>query len=156
MDDERIYIGCNFKRDRCCVLYTHHSFEDIQRHSKALAVYDFKYESTDWNGNDEIKRTLKLKRLKLTGREILLPSSLTFSGADYDHGNKYSWSFQVATLLEAEHDGDTPHCHKCDNCQNWIDDGDWFYEAKFQGKVIHLCEYCCYHIQAMKYFRSTT
>lgn len=145
-----VYLGLDFKRENCCVLHSDFDFETIQKYIDSFDDTHFKHESTNWCGRDTVDRTLKLSHLKLTGRELILPKTLQFGGIDYDMGHEYGWTFSVSVLLEAEEDEQSIHCEKCDNCQNWIDDGEEYYKAYYLGKVINLCDRCCRGVKAMK------
>ena len=67
-----------------------------------LSSQDFRHDSTNWNGCDDISRTLKLRNLRLTGREIILPRPIVFRGVDPDMGHHYNWTYPVSIIAETE------------------------------------------------------
>ena len=93
-------LGVNSKSNRCCILLCLVSFERIV--SSEVEATDFTHDATNWCGNDEIKRTLKLINMKQTGKKIVLDKSIVFHGSDYDWGREYPWQFEVDEIHELE------------------------------------------------------
>lgn len=149
-----VFIGLDFKRKNCCVLHSDFDFDFVQKHLDKFSDTDFKHSCTNWGGCDEVKRTLRIRELKLTGREILLPRPMKFAGTDFDMGGKEEWVFSVSCLLEAEHDFSSVHFCQCDNCQRWIDNGEWFYRVPYNGNYLNFCENCCRQVKAMPYVKT--
>lgn len=99
---KNMMLGVNSKSNRCCKLLCLVPFEKIV--SSEVEVTDFIHDATNWCGNDEIKRTLKLIKMKQTGKKIVLDKPIVFHGSDYDWGREYPWQFEVDEIHELEED----------------------------------------------------
>lgn len=95
-----IMLGVNSKSNRCCKLLCLVPFERIM--SSEVEESDFIHDSTNWCGCDEIKRTLKIIKMKQTGKKIVLDKPIVFHGSDYDMGHVYPWQFEVDEIHELE------------------------------------------------------
>lgn len=93
------YLGIDCTGKYCCILKTFLSFKQMSENAKDIEASDFLHESTNWNGRDEVKRTLKIKNWKID-HCIILPQPIIFSGSDYDTGYEYPWTFVVASIAE--------------------------------------------------------
>lgn len=85
---------------QCCVLTCLLPFEKLI--GEKLSRSDFNHYSTDWNGRDDIERTLSIEKLKPTGRKIELEKPIYFRGYDTDMGHRYDWSFPVLEIWEVK------------------------------------------------------
>lgn len=98
------YLGVS--SGRCCVLSSLASFDSLSEHRNEIEANDFVYEdATNWGGSDDIERTLRVKGIRQTGRKIVLPHSVLFSGTDYDMGHEYGWTFKVDEIWELKEVG---------------------------------------------------
>lgn len=79
-----IYLGVNTKTNRCCVIET----DGIVSHMHA----------TNWNGSDEVERTLRLMNYKVTGLKTAYNGE--YHGSDYDMGHTYDFIFHFNELWE--------------------------------------------------------
>lgn len=95
---KHIMLGVN--GDRCCLLRCLIPFEGLI--GAELEVSDFWHAATDTGGSDTLCRTLALKALEMTGREIVLDKPLYFRGQDADCGHMFSWTFPVLKICEVE------------------------------------------------------
>ena len=95
---KHIFLGVN--GDDCCILRCLADFDTLAMNASDIDADDFAHTSTNWNGRDDIKRTCSLRELEATGRVLLLPKPITFSGTDYDMGNEYPWTFTVKEIWE--------------------------------------------------------
>lgn len=89
--------------DKCCVLKSTLSPQEVENHAYELTEGFFKHDCTNWCGCDDIVRTMKLCNLKTDGKYIKI-NPLKFHGTDYDHGHEYSWSVTVKGLNVCEQD----------------------------------------------------
>ena len=80
-----IFLGIHESRKTTCILTCLLPFDQLDAND--LSSQDFRHHSTNWNGSDDISRTLKLSNLRLTGREIILPKPIVFRGVDPDMGH---------------------------------------------------------------------
>lgn len=92
------FLGINRERTRGCLLTCLLPFDQLE--ADDLQSSDFKHTATNWNGCDDIDRTLSLYHLHQTGREMTLPKPLVFHGTDLDMGHHYEWAFPVHILAE--------------------------------------------------------
>lgn len=95
---KHIMLGVN--GDRCCLLRCLIPFDGLI--GQNLEVSDFWYAATADGGSDTIYRTLALKALVRTGREIVLDEPLYFRGQDAGCGHMFSWTFPVTKICEVE------------------------------------------------------
>lgn len=95
---KHIMLGVN--GDRCCLLRCLIPFDGLI--GKELEVSDFWHAATDNGGSDTLYRTLALKALTRTGREIVLNKPLYFRGQDAECGHMFSWTFPVLKIIEVE------------------------------------------------------
>lgn len=91
-------LGVNGNGTKCCILncllpYSKLDFEHLE-------VSDFKHDSTNWCGCDDISRTIQLEQFELTGNSVKLKEPLVFRGVDYDMGHEYPWTFTVREICE--------------------------------------------------------
>ena len=142
--DKNIYIGLNFSMDKCCVLFSPLSFEQLKK-ERTITPEMFETKATDWGGCDDISRTLDIAKLRFISSQYVLPNSITFHGVDYDHGSKYEWDFTVCLIIEAEEYSlrEVIFCD-CDNCGEHIVHGEKVCRVKYQNKTFNFCENC-YH-----------
>lgn len=61
-----IFLGIHESRKTACILTCLLPFDQLDAND--LSSQDFRHDSTNWNGCDDISRTLKLRNLRLTGR----------------------------------------------------------------------------------------
>jgi len=93
------YLGVNTAINACCLLKCLLPFNMLK--SNELEIDDFTHETTGRNGRDTIPRTLSLNNLKETGRKINLNNPLTFSGVNYETGQKNNyWVFEINEIRE--------------------------------------------------------
>ena len=102
------FLGLDGSGEYCCLLYSHLSYDVISNNLADLEEDDFTHDSTNWNGCDEVTRTIGIKNLSLTGRKLYLPHTLVFSGEDDDMGHSYGWVFRVSCIAETN----DIHIHK--------------------------------------------
>ena len=95
-----IMLGVNSKSDRCCKLFCIIPFDNLV--PSDIEADDFIHDSTNWCGQDEIKRTLGIIKMKQTGKKIVLDEPIVFRGRDYDMGHVYAWQFEVDEIHELE------------------------------------------------------
>ena len=92
------YLGVN--GNKCCILNTLVSFSTLKEAVNVLEARDFLHSSTNWNGCDDIERTIELKKIILTGEKLILKTPIIFHGIDYDMGHSYNWHFTVKEIWE--------------------------------------------------------
>lgn len=97
---KNIMLGVNSKSNRCCKLFCIVPFNNLI--PSEIESDDFIHDATNWCGQDEIKRTLKLIKMKQTGNIIVLDKPIVFHGYDYDWGREYLWHFEVDEIHELE------------------------------------------------------
>lgn len=90
--------------DKCCVLKSTLSPQDIREHADEMTEEFFEHDCTNWCGCDDIERTKKLMNLATTKVEYIKINPLKFYGTDYDHGHEYPWSVTVKGLQVCEED----------------------------------------------------
>lgn len=95
---KNIMLGVDSKTNHCCKLACFIPFDDLDLDN--LEESDFVHEATNWNGQDEIERTLGFIKMKQTGYKLTLNKPLVFTGVDYDCGHEYSWRFAVDEIHE--------------------------------------------------------
>lgn len=95
-----IFLGIHESRKTACILTCLLPFDQLDAND--LSSQDFRHDSTNWNGCDDISRTLKLRNLRLTGREIILPKPIVFRDVDPDMGHHYNWTYPVSIIAETE------------------------------------------------------
>ena len=81
----------------CTCIYSEATYEQLKEH---YSLYVKEYRATDWNGCDDIERTLKLKGLRFVGTSFAHEE--TISGVDHDMGHTYPWSFTFDTVAKVE------------------------------------------------------
>lgn len=91
-------LGVNSKTQSCCKLTCVVAFNDLN--SEELEENNFVHEATNWNGQDDIDRTLGIINMKQTGKKIVLTKPLQFTGVDHDMCHTYSWQFVVDEIHE--------------------------------------------------------
>lgn len=95
---KNIMLGVNSKTNYCCKLACLLPFDGLV--PSELEKSDFTHSSTDWCGQDEIKRTLDIIKMKQTGKKIILDKPIVFYGSDADMGHVYPWKFEVNEIHE--------------------------------------------------------
>lgn len=95
---KHIMLGVNSRNNYCCKLSCLVSFDSLD--SANLEESDFTHAATNWNGQDEINRTLRFLNTRQTGKKIILEKPLLFTGVDFDCGHSYSWQFAVDEIHE--------------------------------------------------------
>ena len=93
-----IMLGVNSQSHRCCKLSCLLPFDKLV--ASEVEADDFTHSATDWDGSDDIERTLGFLRMKRTGRKITLGKKITFHGTDYDMGHYYNWQFSIDEIYE--------------------------------------------------------
>lgn len=83
--------------DKCCILISEYTFDELP---EIIDATMFEHTSTNWAGRDDLKRTLEIAEVNLTGRKRVLRTPMVFTGTDYDWGKTYPWTFQVNELHE--------------------------------------------------------
>ena len=91
-------LGVNSNTHSCCILTCLVAFDNLI--PEELEENDFIHDATNWNGQDDIDRTLGIINMKQTGKKIILNKPLQFTGADQDMGHSYSWRFVVDEIHE--------------------------------------------------------
>ena len=94
-------LGVNTEYLTCCVLECLLPFDAIIA-NEDIEASDFTHSSTGWNGCDSLPRTLSYMCMKETSRKFKLKHKIIFTGADFDMGHYYDWSFSVDELRELE------------------------------------------------------
>ena len=97
---KNVYLGLDSTGEYCCILESHLSFNVIKNNIQDLEETDFNHSATNWSGKDDLDRTIKLRKITLTGRKVLLPHEMVFIGSDYDMGHEYGWKFTVSQIAE--------------------------------------------------------
>lgn len=100
--NKNVFLGINENGKLCCILQTLATFEQLEAEKEDIESSDFEHDSTDWYGCDRVDRTLQLRGLVKTGREIALEKPITFYGKDYDTGHMYSWRFTIFSIIETK------------------------------------------------------
>ena len=95
---KNILLGVNSKSNSCCKLFCIIPFDSLVR--SEVEANDFIHDSTNWCGQDDIKRTLGIIKMKQTGKKIILDKPIVFNGSDYDMGHIYPWQFEVDEIHE--------------------------------------------------------
>lgn len=93
-------LGVNSKENRCCKLLCIVPFDNLVPFD--IEADDFIHDATNWCGQDEIKRTLRVIKMRQTGKKIILDKPIVFHGSDYDWGREFPWSFKVDEIHELE------------------------------------------------------
>ncbi len=101
---KNIMLGVNSKSNRCCKLFCIIPFDSLIHISSELEANDFIHDATNWCGQDEIKRTLGIIKMKRTGKKIVLDKPMVFHGYDYDWGRECPWNFEVDEIYELDED----------------------------------------------------
>ena len=96
---KNVFIGIT-DDDKACILSSLATFDLLVKNANDVEASDFVHSSTNWSGRDSLERTISIKRLSLTGRELLLPSPIVFTGSDYDSGHNYDWRCNVVKIAE--------------------------------------------------------
>lgn len=91
-------LGVNSRTGSCCKLTCLIAFNLLV--SEELEADDFVHSATNWNGQDEIDRTLNIINMRQTGKKIILSEPLQFTGVDQDMGHSYFWRFIVDEIHE--------------------------------------------------------
>lgn len=104
---KNFYLGLSQDNKRCIVLNTVARREDVKKAAEcnSLITSDFnQFYATNWNGSDEVVRTIKLEELRLIDKSLSidLEEPLTFRGFDDECGVKKYWSFEVHRLVAVE------------------------------------------------------
>lgn len=94
---KHIMLGDDSKGN-CCILECLLPFDQLI--PDEIESSDFKHDATNWGGCDDMKRTLSIKHLTLTGRVIHLNNPIWFCGTDTDMGHSYNWYFNVIDIYE--------------------------------------------------------
>ena len=98
---KKFVLGVNTGEDshsaKCCILISEYAFDELP---ESIDPAMFKHTSTNWCGCDDLKRTLEISEVELTGRKRVLRTPIVFTGTDYDWGKTYPWTFQVDELYE--------------------------------------------------------
>lgn len=97
------YIGAdNAGTKYGCILKSPYTLDEFLKEGK-VEQDDFIHDATNWNGLDEIERTLELEHLELTGRGLqLVDGVLAFSGEDHDMWHIYPWKVTVKEIWEVK------------------------------------------------------
>lgn len=104
---KNFYLGLSQDNKRCIILTTVARREDVKKATECnnLTTSDFnQFYATNWNGSDEVVRTVKLEELRLIDKSfsVDLKEPLTFRGFDDECGVKKYWSFEVHHLVAVE------------------------------------------------------
>lgn len=91
-------LGVN--KNKCCILTCLIPFNNLI--PDEIEVSDFNHDCTNWNGCDDIERTLRFIETKQTGNVIVLDNPIVFRGVDNDWGHSYEWLFEVKEIHELE------------------------------------------------------
>jgi len=94
------YTMLGVNGNNCCILKCLVPFESLKNNIDSLESSDFTHDSTNWNGHDEISRTLELKKLKLGNGRMKLKNPISFEGYDSDMGHSYHWNFTINEIYE--------------------------------------------------------
>ena len=78
---------------RCCKIYSPATFKQL---AEDYDLYAKSYSATNWCGQDDTDRTLKIDSLELTGE--VFDISRTVRGCDNDHGHTYPWNFKFTRV----------------------------------------------------------
>ena len=93
-------LGVNSKSNDFCKLLSLIPFDNLT--SSNIEAEDFLHDSSSWCGLDRIKTTLKIMKMKQTGKKIVLDKPIVFHGSDYNWGRETRWSFEVNEIHELE------------------------------------------------------
>ena len=104
---KNLYLGLSQDGKRCIILTTVARRDDLEKAAKhsELKTSDFnQFYATNWNGSDDVVRTIELEELRLLGKDhsVELKEPLTFEGCDHDCGTKRYWSFKVFSITGVE------------------------------------------------------
>lgn len=90
-----VAIAVNTEKNLCTCIYSYATFKQLEENYNNLHK---EYTATNWNGCDEVERTLELKNLKLTGKTFKHMEVVV--GVDHDMGHEYDWRFLFDTVME--------------------------------------------------------
>ena len=104
---KNLYLGLSKDCKRCIILTTVACRDDIEKAAERneLIPSDFnQFYATNWNGSDDITRTIELEELRLLDKKyaIDLEKPLEFVGSDRDGGLARYWKFEVSSLVAVE------------------------------------------------------
>lgn len=89
-------------KSACVLSIDEITWDWLLSNQNVIHLLNFKHNSSNWGGRDDLERTLKLEKLKLTGQKIFLGKPIILKGEDYDMGHFYKWEFEVNTLLQCK------------------------------------------------------
>ena len=92
-----VALGVNSKTGKCCIIKSKASYDMLKEN---YDLYKVEYDSTNWCGCDDVKRTLGLRNIKLTDKSF--NHKETVRGTDYDWGHSYPWTFKFDIVYEVE------------------------------------------------------
>ena len=92
-----VAIGVNTENNLCTCIYSYATFKQLEEN---YTIYHKEYRSTDWQGCDEVARTLELEKLELTGKTFT--HNEVVNGVDHDMGHEYDWRFSFDTVMEVK------------------------------------------------------
>lgn len=86
--------------DKCCILTTELKFNELKEFINKYKHTNLpgKFRSTNWLGNDDVDRTLKLNNWELTDKIITYDG--VYRGCDYDHGHSYNFEFKFNKIVK--------------------------------------------------------
>lgn len=92
-----VAVGVNTKTNECICIYSEATYDMLKQN---YGLYVKEYSATNWNGRDNLERTLRLNKLSLTANYF--EHSETVRGADQDMGHRYDWSFTFDRVCEVK------------------------------------------------------
>ena len=100
MKSKYFILGVNTKTQKCCMLFTEMTFEEIKRlfADYPKAELSFRHSATNWSGCDDIHRTCEKSNVHPTGNKIKYYQKI--HGVDYDHGHQDKWIFEYDEIWE--------------------------------------------------------
>lgn len=90
-----VAVAINTKTNMCTAIYSEATYDEL---ASNFTKYYKEYRATNWNGQDQLERTLSLEGVKLTGRSFTYKG--VSKGADNDMGHVYTYEFAFDTVAE--------------------------------------------------------
>ncbi len=92
-----VALGINTATNQCICIYSKATFEQLK---EDFDLYNKSYSATNWEGRDDLTRTLELRHIGLTDESF--DREVTVVGADPDHGHVYRWRFTFDKVVKVK------------------------------------------------------